>query len=260
MGTLLDELPTLARSRATRAACRARVDGGGWTHATWAELDASTGRAAGSLTVARGAVVRWAAPPGPSRCALDLALLHLGVVGEAADDAGASVLDVPGAGRDDPGRLVRLRAELRATDPAALREGRRLDHAAVLRHARRAAHALEGAEDVLVTGPASLHQSVRWGALVGGFARIDGDARFATDLLAVAEPDAWVCAPADLDALALPRSRLGPVGALARGWSAPGARLGARLRRVFVRGEIPSSAAALRERGVRVDRWIVEEA
>ncbi len=225
----------------------------------------AVGRAAAWLAgagVGPGRAVRWRAVP-EAAYAVDLALLHLGAVAEAVDEAADVDVDAAAwtdmtALRDEPARLVRLRADLRPTDRAAVRGARPLDHAAVLRHARRAAHALQGAREVAVSASPALRQSVGWGAVLGGYGLLVGEG---PDLLSVGGPDAWVCTPEALVGLALPRSRLGPLGSAARSLSAAAAgALGPGLRRVLVQGTVPPEAAALRQRGVSVTSWIEDVA
>lgn len=254
MQSLVEALPEHVREQGAVSVARDRSDGT-WRHLTWAELDSEVNRLCGALDLAPGERLEWDALPGTRRLAVDLALLHLGVVGVAGGAAiDAAAYDRFLATREDPGRLLRLRGEIRLRDVAAVRGTRTLDHAAIVALAERVAGALSAAspDPVLVTGDALVEQAVGWGALVGGYAVVPGGA----DLLSLVQPSAWVCSPASLVAAAPPPSRAGGLGRYVRSFGRTGEHLGDRLRRVLVTGPVPPEAARYRDRGVEVVAWV----
>lgn len=258
MRSLVEALPDLARDQGAVCAVRDR-SGATWRFLAWSELYAEINRVAEALSgLPRGEVHAWAAPAGSRRLVIDLALLHLGVVG-ALDAPGAHVYteaayDELVQTRGALGRLVRLATELRPRDPAVERAGRRLDHGAVIELAKRVAGAFGVAapESVLVSASGAAEQAVGWGALVGGYGVVAG----AGDLLASVQPAVWVCTPAQLDAVGLSRSRAGALGSVLRGVGRAGELVGGNLRKVYVEGAIPASADALRDRGIEVTPWV----
>jgi hypothetical protein len=162
-----------------------------------------------------------------------------GVVGELAGDDPAEA-----GGPDDPGRLVRLRQEVRPRDPAVVVDGRVIDHGEVAARAERASRRLAPKperlpEVILSTVDARTEQVLGWGAVWGGLSLVCADA----ECLEQVDPTVWVCTPSQWAAGKLP---------------APTAfqRLrgtGSRLRRVFVVGSVPASPPA--PPGVEVGPW-----
>lgn len=256
MNSLVARLPDLVREWGSVTAARDDA-AGAWRFFSWNELDAATNRLCGAIPLQRGERWDWDAPRGARRLAVTLALLHLGAVGalggpeaEAVDD---ELWDRWMGQREDPGRLVRLRAELRPRDPALVRGGKVLDHGAVVELATRAA-ARVGAgapEPVLVTAGADVEQVVGLGALVGGYLLVSGGA----DCLPVAQPSVWVCTAEELARHAPPPSRAGALGGVLRTLGRADPVLGGRLARVLVDGTVPPEAERLRERGVEVLPW-----
>lgn len=248
MADLPARLRDLARGRAALPAVRARR-GAGWRHLSWAEAEDAVARACLALDLQRGARVGWRAADPLTAWVLDVALLHLGVVGEAGGgDLGDVDLDALLARRADPSRLDRLRAEVRPRDAAAVREGRVLDQAGVAARAAEAAGRLGlGQGDELVVGEvdAGAAQLAGWAAMSAGAAVVFGGAP--------GEGAAWICTPAELQAMAPPPSRAGPLAP----WLRRVGRMAAlgRLARVFVAGPVPAEAAAYTTRGVEVGRW-----
>lgn len=256
MNSLVERLPDLVREWGSVTAARDDTDGR-WRFLSWSELDAEVNRLTGAVAVQRGEAWAWDAPAGTRRLALTLALLHLGAEG-ALQGPDAEWIDPETwerwtATREDPGRLVRLRAELRPRDPALALAGRRLDHAGVVALAERVARALAlgPPEVVLVSAGATAEQAVGLGALVGGYLV----AVTRPDRLGVVRPSAWVCTPEQLRAQAPPPSRAGRLGALLRHQGRADQALGDRLRRVYVDGPVPAEAERYRERGIEVAPW-----
>lgn len=231
MDTLPHRLGDLARRTAAAPAVRA-FEGGAWRHLSFGELEEAVGRRVAGLPEGiRGRPVGLGATSGVDRVVEAFALLHVGgFVSPGAPPAGGS------AGRETPGLLVRLRAELREGDRAV----GDLDHRSL-----RAAAELVPA-DALHTHTAVL---AGWAAVASGRGVTLGPA----SLLPVVGPVAWVAPAAELEALALPPSRAGALGRLLRPYGRADAVLGARLRRVAVLGPVPPAGAALRARGVLVD-------
>lgn len=162
-----------------------------------------------------------------------------GVVGELMGGDAAEV-----GGPDDPGRLVRLRQEVRPRDPAVVVDGRVIDHGEVAARAERASKRLAPKperlpEVILSTVDARTEQVLGWAAVWGGLTLVCADA----ESLEQVDPTVWVCTPFQWAAGKLP---------------APTAfqRLrgtGSRLRRVFVVGSVPASPPA--PPGVEVGPW-----
>lgn len=256
MSELLERLSDHARERGSMSAVQERTPTG-WRWRTWAELEADVNRLCGGLPVTRGDELEWEATPGGRRIAVDLALQHLGVVGVAGGERlEDSQVDAWLREREELGRLVRLRSELRPRDPAVVRDGRRLDHAGVADAARRAAESLavEAPGVVLLTpeglGPGVL-STVAWGAVWAGVALVVAGPEVLSDL----EPTVWIAASARVAAGAPPPSRAGALGGVLRGLGRADPNLGRRLRRVRVVGPVPPEAARFRDRGVEVLPW-----
>lgn len=255
MRTLVEVLPDHARDLGAVTAVRDR-SGPTWRFLSWSELYGEVNRVAGALVgLPRGERFEWAAPPGTRRLAVDLALLHLGVVGAQLPEGG-SVEDYEAllSTREETGRLVRLLSELRPRDPAAVRGGRTLDHAAVIATATRVADLvkLSSPELLLVSAGAEAEQAAGWGAVLRGYGLVVGGA----ELLPSAHPTAWLCTSAQLAGLGLARSRAGGFGGVLRGLGRAGEKVGERLARVYVDGPVPPEADTLRERGIEVAPWV----
>ncbi|HNH48619.1 MAG TPA: hypothetical protein PKY30_16380, partial [Myxococcota bacterium] len=75
------------------------------------------------------------------------------------------------------------------------------------------------------------------------------------DCLPSLRPTVWLASAAQLQALKLPPSRLGALGALTRRWGRLDQEIGDRLQKVWVEGEIPAAAQSLQQRGVQVRMW-----
>lgn len=257
MALLLDALPDLARTDGAVTAVRDR-SAGAWRFLSWSELYSEVNRVAGALSaLPRGERHAWTAPPGTRRLAVDLALQHLGVVGElGGPDAVAYAgpdYDALLKGRDELGRLVRLVAELRPRDPAVVRGGRVWSHHEVGELGRRLAASwkLTSPEPVLVSAGPAVEQAAGWGAVAAGVPLVVGE----PDLLPLVAPVVWVCTAEHLRGLGLERSRAGGLGAVLRPLGRSAEHIGDRLQRVFVDGPVPAEADALRERGVEVSPW-----
>ncbi len=254
MSALLDRLSDNARMQGAINAVSDRSTGE-WRWRTWAELESDVNRLCEALPVRRGQRLEWDAPAGSRRLAIDLALLHLGVVGVAGGEGiGVDQYEQWLATREDPGRLVRLRAELRARDAAAERSGRVLDYTAVEALTTRVAEqlAVAGADSVLVAADPSVEQLVGWGVVWSGAALIIGGA----EQLAALHPAVWVATPAAVIAAAPPASRAGGLGGLLRPYGRTAEHLGRRLRRVLVVGAVPAEGDRYRQRGVEVVPWM----
>lgn len=253
MSALLERLSENARVQGALNAVQDHATGS-WRWRTWAELESDVNRLAGALPVTRGDRMAWDAPAGSHRLALDLALLHLGVVGVGGGEAvGPALFEQWLATREDPGRLVRLRGELRARDAAAERRGRVLDHAAVEAAARRAAELLDvrPPDTVLCEADPEVEQLVGWGVVWAGAALLVG----AGALLPELHPSVWVTTPAALIRHAPPASRAAGLGGLLRPYGRTTEHLGRRLRKVLVVGSVPAEAERYRGRGVDVAPW-----
>ncbi len=254
MSALLDRLSENARTQGAINAVQDRSDGA-WRWRTWAELESDVNRLCDALPAGRGDHLAWDAPAGSRRLAIDLALLHLGVVGAAGGEGiGVAQYDQWLRSREDPGRLVRLRAELRARDAAAQRRGQVLDYTAVDAVAQRVAGqlALVGSESVLVQGDAEVEQLVGWGVVWSGGAMVVGGAELLGDL----HPAVWVASSAAVSAAAPPASRAGSLGGLLRSYGRTDTHVGRRLRRVYVIGTVPPEGDRFRQRGVEVSPWM----
>jgi hypothetical protein len=253
MDTLLERLSDNAR---TMGAVNAVQDasGGTWRWLTWAELEADVNRLCGSLALTRGDRLEWGAPAGALRLAVDLALQHLGVVGVAGGEPlPASQIEAWLAGREEPGRLVRLRAELRPRDPAVERDGQVVDHAGVDAVAKRVA-ALLGVgspASVLVAATPAIEQAIGWGCVWSGSTLLCGG----PELLPTLHPTVWVTSSDLVRMNAPPPSRAGPLGAVVRGYGRTSERLGRRLQKVLVLGGVPAEAETYRGRGIEVAPW-----
>lgn len=179
-----------------------------------------------------------------------------GVVGELTGDGAATA-----GGSDDPGRLVRLRQEVRPRDPAVVVDGRVIDHGEVAARAERARKRLAPKperlpEVILSTVDARTEQVLGWGAVWGGLSLVCADAEW----LDRVDPTVWVCTPEQWRASRHVQKEAGePRGSKgAATLHTPTAldRLrgtGSRLRRVFVVGSVPASPPA--PRGVEVGPW-----
>lgn len=234
---LLDRLLDVPRYQGAVSAVRTRTPEG-WTHLSWHELQVAVRRAAGGVG-ARGDGVEWSAARGADQLVLDLAHQFAGVVGALT----GGVPQRP-AGADDPGRLVRMRQEVRPRDPAARVGGRVLDHGEVAARAASASKRLcpkPGAlpDVILSTVDPATEQLLGWACAWGAHTLVCADA----ESVEVVDPTTWVCTPEQWRVSALSRSsnldRL-------RG-------LGPRLRRVFVLGAVPSSPVA--PPSVEVQPW-----
>lgn len=262
MQSLVESLPDLAREQGAVTAVRDR-SGPSWRFLSWSELYGEVNRIVGAWAerVERGQRLVWTAPPGTRRICMDLALLHLGVVGAQDAPAGpaAEVIDVSTYDRlvetrEQAGRLVRLVTELRARDLAVEFRGGRLSQQGVLELARRVATAVHlGPPDpVLVSATGPAEQSCAWGALVGGYGVVVGG----PELLAALSPKVWVCTTDQLRGLGKGAAETGRLrGGLRRVLGRNDPVLGDHLARVFVDGAVPAEAQSLRDRGVEVHPW-----
>lgn len=234
---LLDRLLDVPRYQGAVSAIRTRTPGG-WSHLSWHELQGAVRRAAGTVG-ARGDVVDWSAARGADQLVWDLANQFAGVVGALTP----GVPQRP-AGSDDPGRLVRMRQEVRPRDPAARLGGRVLDHGEVAARAASASKRLcpkPGAlpDLILSTVDAYTEQLLGWACAWGGHTLVCADPAS----VALVDPSTWVCTPDQWRASTL--SGASNADRL-RG-------LGPRLRRVFVLGAVPGSPVA--PPGVEVGPW-----
>ncbi len=225
----MDRLLDLPRDRSAVSAVRDTATGE-WAHLTWSELLAGVRRAAGGAGE-RGDGRSWSAHRGGGQLVTDLALQFAGVVGELRGD-GAGV----GAAGDDPGRLVRMRQDVRPRDPAVRTGAGVLDHAAVAETASRLCHRLAPAPGllptvVMSTADAATEQALGWACVWGGLTLVCSD----STRVNLTNPDVWVCVPDQL-AAAVPVTR-------------------SRLRAVFVVGQLPAPARSWRDVGVDVREW-----
>jgi len=225
---LLDRLLDVPLYQGAVSAIRTRTTGG-WSHLSWHELQAAVRRAAGSVG-ARGDLVGWSASRGGDQLVVDLANQFAGVVGALTPGAPARPV-----GPDDPGRLVRMRQEVRPRDPAVRIGDRVLDHGEVAARAASASKRLcpkPGAlPDVILSSvDAQAEQLLGWACAWGGHTLVCADAASVD----VVDPTTWVCTPDQWRASTLARAsnmdRLRGVGP--------------RLRRVFVLGAVPASPVA----------------
>lgn len=220
---LLDRLVQLPREQLAVSAVR-DTTAGHWRHWTRGELQQAVRRAAGSPGLpTRGEAWAWRAPRGGERLVRDLALQFAGVVGTYAGEGA----DLP-PGTDDPGRLVRLRQDVRPRDAAVVR-GRPMDHAEVAALAARVADRLGGGV-VLCTAGTDAEQVLGWAAVWGGASLVVAH----PEVRGVVDPAVWVARPEDLRGPRSPRGRL---------------------THIYVDGPVPTDAAA-RFPGVTVGPWI----
>ncbi len=230
---LLDRLLDVPRDRSAVSAVR-DTRTGAWAHLTWDELRAAVRKAAGEAGE-RGARRTWVGR-GASQLIGDLALQFAGVVGTLGEGEPLT------AGRDDPGRLVRMRQETRPRDAAVVVGGRTLDHGEVAALAERAAKRLCPTpgllpEVILSTVDAETDQVLGWAAVWGGLTLVTTEPGRRESV----DPSVWVCTPGQLSVANL--KGCGTVQRL-RGD-------GPRLRRVFVVGTVPD----VRIEGIEVSPW-----
>lgn len=225
---LLDRLLDVPRYQGAVSAVRTHT-AAGWAHLSWHELHVAVRRAAGGVG-ARGDSVDWSADRGGDQLVLDLAHQFAGVVGAMGPNGSPRA-----GGSDDPGRLVRMRQEVRPRDPAARVGERVIDHGEVAARAASASKRLcpkPGSlpDVVLSTVDAATERLLGWACTWGGHTLVCAD----PSTLDVVDPTTWVCTPEQWRASTL-------VGASSvarlRG-------LAPRLRRVFVLGAVPASPLA----------------
>ncbi len=234
---LLDKLLDVPRHQSAVSAVRERT-ADGWRHHTWQELQVAVRRAAGAVP-ARGSSLRWTAARGADQLIADLAMQFGGVIGELSSDG-----EPVGTGNDDAGRLVRLRQEMRARDPAVWFDGRVIDQGEVAVRAERACRRLAPRpglvpEVVLCTVDARTDQLLGWASVWGGLTLVCG----AADDRENTDPSVWVCTASQwADAKLTARS---PMERLRH--------TGSRLRRVFVVGAV--SGAPPPPPGVEIGTW-----
>jgi len=254
--TLPDFMAEIVRAHPAARAWRERV-GGTWRSQTWGEISSEISRVTTALGhLERGRRIAWSAPFEGRHWVVDLAMIHLGVPGEMGGnqliwtgDSYARLI----ATREEPGRLLRLRKEIRPRDPAAVVDGTVLDHAAVAGMAGEAVAKLAAGprEEILVSIGASVERRIVWAAARTGFGIAVGDA----SALPEVAPVVWVCTPAQLASVAPPPSRAGRLGGWVRALGRTDGALGRNLRRVVVDGTPPREAGSLIARGITVESW-----